>query len=70
MLTGVVITFTPLLIGDALPMLSRLLPVTSSAFIGAPLVMIVMFVVSRLTAPPSDDMRRVLARNVHGCTEN
>jgi len=66
----VVITFTPLLIGDALPLLSRLLPVTSSAFIGAPLVMIVMVVVSRLTAPPSEDMRRFLARNVHGCTEN
>jgi cation/acetate symporter len=67
MLTGVVITFTPLILGDALPMLSRLFPVTSSAFVGAPLVLIVMVVVSKLTAPPSEDMRRFLARDVHDC---
>ena len=67
MLTGVVITFMPFILGDALPMVSRLFPVTSSAFIGAPLVMIVMVVVSMLTAPPSEEMRRFLARDVHDC---
>jgi cation/acetate symporter len=69
MLTGVAITFAPLLLGDSLPLLSRFFPVTSSAFIGAPLVMIVMVVVSRLTAPPSEDMRLFLARNVHDSQE-
>ena len=67
MLTGVVITFMTFILGDALPMISRLFPVTSSAFIGAPLVMIVMVVVSKLTAPPSEEMRRFLARDVHDC---
>jgi cation/acetate symporter len=67
MLTGTGITFAPLLLGDALPMLSTLFPVTSSAFIGAPLVMIVMVVVSRLTAPPSEKMRHFLAHDVHDC---
>jgi cation/acetate symporter len=67
MLTGTGITFAPLLLGDALPMVSTLFPVTSSAFIGAPLVMIVMVVVSRLTAPPSEKMRHFLAHDVHDC---
>jgi cation/acetate symporter len=69
MLTGVVITFSPLLLGDAVPMVSTLFPVTSSAFIGAPLVVIVMVVVSRLTAPPSEEMQRFLANDVHDCPE-
>jgi cation/acetate symporter len=70
MLTGVLITFAPLLAGDALPMLTRLFPVTSSAFIGAPLVLIVMIVVSRLTAPPSEEIRLFLARDVHDCPKS
>lgn len=70
MLTGVAITFAPFFLGDALPFVSRLFPVTSSAFIGAPLVMIVMMVVSRRTSPPSEEMRRFLAKDVHGCPES
>ncbi|MEI6208185.1 MAG: cation acetate symporter [Desulfuromonadales bacterium] len=70
MLTGMVISFAPLLQHDALPFISQLFPVTSSAFIGAPLVMIVMVVVSKLTAPPSEEMRRFLARDVHDCPES
>lgn len=69
MLTGVAITFAPLVLGDALPMISKLFPVTSSAFIGAPLVTVVMIAVSRLTAPPSGEMQRFLARDVHDCPE-
>lgn len=70
MLCGVLITFLPFVIGDALPMVSRLLPATSSAFIGAPLVIIVMVVVSLLTAAPSESIRRFLDRDVHDCTED
>ncbi|MBK5274734.1 MAG: cation acetate symporter [Desulfuromonadales bacterium] len=69
MLCGVLITFLPFLTGDTLPMVSRLLPSTSSAFIGAPVVVIIMIVVSLLTRAPSEDMRRFLARDVHDCTE-
>jgi cation/acetate symporter len=69
MLCGVLITFLPFLTGDALPMVSRLLPTTSSAFIGAPVVVIIMISVSLLTAAPSEEMRRFLARDVHDCTE-
>lgn len=70
MLTGVLITFAPLILGDAAPMLLHIFPVTSSAFIGAPLVMVVMTVVSRMTAPPSKEMRRFLAHDVHDCPDN
>ena len=52
MLCGLLITFLPFLAADALPMLSRLLPVTSSAFIGAPVVVAVMIAVSLATAAP------------------
>ena len=70
MLSGVVVTFLPFVIGDALPMVSRLLPATSSAFIGAPLVIIVMVVVSLLTTAPSESIRRFLAHDVHDCSED
>jgi cation/acetate symporter len=70
MLSGVLITFLPFVVGDALPMVSRLLPATSSAFIGAPLVISVMVVVSLLTTAPSESIRRFLARDVHDCTED
>jgi cation/acetate symporter len=69
MLSGVVITFLPFVINDALPVVSALLPATSSAFIGAPLVTIVMVAVSLMTKAPSESMRRFLARDVHDCTE-
>ena len=70
MLAGVLITFLPFVIGDALPMVSRLLPATSSAFIGAPVVIGIMVVVSLLTTAPSESIRRFLARDVHDCTED
>ncbi len=70
MLTGLIISFTPLFIGDSLPFISQLFPLTSSAFIGAPLVMIVMIVTSLLTAPPSAAIRLFVSRDVHNCPEN
>ena len=70
MLTGLVISFASLLAGTSLPLVSQLLPFTSSAFIGAPLVMIVMIVTSLLTAPPSDAIRLFVSRDVHDCPEN
>lgn len=69
MLCGILITFLPFLIGDALPMVSRLLPPTSSAFIGAPVVICVIVVVSLFTPAPSESIRRFLARDVHDCPE-
>ena len=68
MLTGVVITFAPLLAG-ILPFLSALPPATSSAFIGAPLVILVMMAVSLLTPPPGDGIKLFLSRNVHDTAE-
>jgi cation/acetate symporter len=70
MLVGVAITFTPVLLGNSFPMISSLFPATSSAFIGAPLVIAVMIVVSLLTPPPSDEIRTFLSRNVHECEED
>ena len=68
-LSAVTNTKFPFAIGDALPMVSYLLPATSSAFIGAPLVVVIMVVVSLCTAPPSESIRRFLAHDVHDCTE-
>jgi cation/acetate symporter len=70
MLTGLLITFAPLVAGDALPLVTKLFPLTSSAFIGAPLVMIVMIVASLATAPPSTAIREFVSRKVHDCPEN
>lgn len=70
MITGLLLTFAPLLLGGVAPVLVQIFPVTSSAFIGAPLVMLVMIVVSRFTAPPSREMRRFLAHEVHDCPDN
>jgi len=67
MLTGLAISFASLVVGDWLPLVSQLFPLTSSAFIGAPLVMIVMIVISLLTAPPSTAIRLFVSRNVHDC---
>ncbi|MDD2581390.1 MAG: cation acetate symporter [Desulfuromonadaceae bacterium] len=69
MLTGLMISFAPLLAGDRLPLLSHLFPLTSSAFIGAPLVMAVMIVISLLTSPPSAAIRLFVCRDVHNCHE-
>jgi cation/acetate symporter len=69
MLCGVLITFLPFIVGDSVPFLTSLIPATSSAFIGAPVVLLVMITVSLLTAPPPESIRRFLARDVHDCTE-
>lgn len=65
MLCGIAITFAPFLLGDVVPWL---LP-TSSAFIGAPLVILVMIAVSLISAPVSEEVQRFLAEKVHDCTE-
>jgi cation/acetate symporter len=70
MLSGVVITFLPVVLGDAVPFLSALLPATSSAFIGAPVVILIIVAVSLMTVPPSENIRRFLAKNVHDCPED
>jgi cation/acetate symporter len=66
MLTGSLITFAEPLFGGISPLVGQFLPLTSSALIGAPLVIGVIIVVSLMTPPPSDDMRRFLAEEVHG----
>lgn len=65
MVTGLCITFGALLPGDVFPLLGTLFPPTSSAFLGAPLVILVMIVVSLATAPPPERIRRFLAEEVH-----
>ncbi|RNC66617.1 MAG: cation acetate symporter [Desulfuromonadales bacterium] len=69
MLTGVVITFAAPLFGSFLPAVAGILPLTSSALFGAPLVIGVMVVVSLLTPPPPEEMRRFLSEQVHGHME-
>ena len=65
MLAGTIITFAPVLVGHLFPELREWLPPTSSALIGAPLVTLVMIVVSLLTPPPPDQVRRFLVEKVH-----
>ena len=65
MLVGTIVTFAPLLVGHLFPVVRALLPPTSSALIGAPLVLLTMIVVSRLTPPPGDNVRRFLVERVH-----
>ncbi len=69
MLTGILVTFAPLVLGDAVPLIGTLLPPTASAFIGAPLVLAVMVAVSLAAPPPSNGIARFLARDVHDCPE-
>lgn len=64
-LTGLLITVSSVLFGDMLPLLKVLFPLTSSAFIGAPVVCVVMIVVSLLTRPPSDAIVTFLIKDVH-----
>ncbi len=66
MLTGLLITFAQPLFGAAVPLVNTLLPITASALCGAPLVIMVMIIVSRFTRPPSEEIRRFLAEEVHG----
>jgi cation/acetate symporter len=65
MITGLCITFAALLLGDLIPLISTLFPPTSSAFLGAPLVILVMIAVSLTTAPPPERIRKFLAEEVH-----
>ena len=65
MLTGVSVSVASALFGSSIPLLSQLFPSTASAFLGAPLVMLVMIIVSLLTAPPSDTIVSFLVNDVH-----
>ncbi len=65
MAVGTVITFAPILFGHMLPILRAVLPPTSSALIGAPVVILTMIIVSRLTPPPPEHLRRFLVEKVH-----
>ncbi len=65
MLVGTIITFAPILLGNLIPTLRIILPVTSSALVGAPVVILTMIIVSRLTPPPSEQLRRFLVEKVH-----
>jgi cation/acetate symporter len=65
MITGLAFTFAGLLLGDAIPLVGVLLPPTSSALVGAPVVIAVMIVTSLITAPPPEKIRRFLAEEVH-----
>jgi cation/acetate symporter len=64
MITGLVVTFGALLLPGG-STLGTLLPATSSAFIGAPLVVLVMIGVSLATPAPPEKIRRFLADEVH-----
>jgi cation/acetate symporter len=66
MVTGIVITFASPLFGGMIPGLATVFPLTSSAFVGAPIVIAVMVLVSLITPPPPEEMRRFLAEQVHG----
>jgi cation/acetate symporter len=65
MLTGLAITFAALLLGNFFPLLNELFPPTSSALLGAPLVVLVMIAVSLATPAPQERIRRFLAEEVH-----
>ncbi|OHB31455.1 MAG: cation acetate symporter [Desulfuromonadaceae bacterium GWC2_58_13] len=65
MTTGLAVTFCALLLGPSVPLIATLLPATSSALLGAPLVILVMILVSLLTPPPPERIRRFLAEEVH-----
>lgn len=65
MMVGTAITFAPILFGHIFPTLRAILPPTSSALIGAPVVILTMIIVSRLTPPPPEHLRRFLVEKVH-----
>ncbi|HXC93892.1 MAG TPA: cation acetate symporter, partial [Geobacteraceae bacterium] len=60
------ITFAQPLFGNLVPLVNTLFPLTASALCGAPIVILVMITVSRFTRPPSEEIRRFLADEVHG----
>lgn len=66
MIIGLLITFAQPLLGNAVPLVNTLFPLTASALCGAPLVIMVIIVVSSFTKPPSEEIRRFLAEEVHG----
>jgi cation/acetate symporter len=66
MLVGVVCTFAQPLFGGIWPQVASFFPLTSSALCGAPLVILVMIVVSLLSPAPPEEMRRFLHDEVHG----
>ena len=66
MITGLLITFAQPLFGTLLPLVNTLFPLTASALCGTPVVIMVMITVSRFTKPPSEEIRRFLADEVHG----
>jgi cation/acetate symporter len=66
MLAGIAITFAQPLAGSFIPVVNTLFPLTASALCGAPLVIAIMILVSRFTAPPSAEIKRFLAEEVHG----
>lgn len=70
MFSGLLLSFAPLALGHIWPWLPQLLPPTSSALIGAPLVMLIMIVVSLLTPAPAVEIRRLLAEQVHQLRPN
>ena len=65
MAVGTMITFAPIVFGHLFPTLLAVLPPTSSALIGAPVVILTMVIVSRLTPPPPEHLRRFLVEKVH-----
>lgn len=65
MLLGVLVSFSSPMFGDLLPLLKSLFPVTASAFLGAPLVIVVMVAVSLATRPPSESIVTFLTKEVH-----
>lgn len=69
MLTGMLITFAEPLFGSMIPLAATIFPLTSSALCGAPIVILVIIVVSLFTPPPSEEMRIFLSREVHGHLE-
>ena len=66
MLIGIAITFAQPLAGGFIPVINTLFPLTASSLCGAPIVIAVMILVSRFTTPPSEEIRRFLAEEVHG----
>jgi cation/acetate symporter len=66
MATGLAVTFSALLLGSVFPILYELFPPTSSALLGAPLVILVVVAVSLATPSPPEKVQRFLAEEVHG----
>ena len=70
MVLGVLVSFSSPLLGGIFPLIQTLFPLTSSAFLGAPLVALVMIVVSYASRPPSPELMNFLKQNVHNEREH